>query len=168
MTIMNDRRSKIIARMFVVLKGLVITLTDGTIPANRVVHNRNELPAELVPGLILLDADEVADTRVSAPPPGRQTPPRDKMMRMTPEVYIVLDVRKPHNENAGEDLNLARAQIMYALLTDRELQDLCGANGEICYDGCVTDLARNRVMQGQMGMSITFVYPFLLPELKSQ
>lgn len=166
---MKDRRAEIIARQFTVLSGLNIALTAGTIAAGHLVHNRNELPKELVPGVILLDADEVADPRLAPPlPAGRQMPPRDKMMRMTTEIYIVLDQRKPHNEKVGEDLNLARAAIVFAMLTDRALQDLCGANGEICYDGCVTDLARNRTMQGQMGLSITFVYPFLLPELINQ
>ena len=162
----NDRRAKIIARLEAVLSGLAITLSSGSIPAGNYVHNLGELPANKVPGVILLDGDEVAGLPLSAAP-GRQTPPRDKMMKMTPEIYVVLDVRKgaKQNENVGEDLNIARVAVLAAVLGDAGLQSLCGANGEICYDGCVTDLARNRTLKGQIGMSITCVYPFLPGEL---
>ena len=36
--------------------------------------------------------------------------------RGQPEIYVVLDVRKPTNTNAGEDLNLARAAILNLIL----------------------------------------------------
>ncbi len=160
-----DRRNEIVERLYTVLSALSITLTTGEIPAGNFVRNRNELPASLVPGIILLDADEVKDQRSLQPPAGRQLPPSACLMRMTPEIYVVLDVRKPHNADVGADLNLARAAILKAVLTDRTLQDLCGANGQIVYDGCVTDLARNRTMKGQLGISLTFVYPLFTPEL---
>jgi hypothetical protein len=49
-------------------------------------------------------------------------------------------------------------------LHDKTLLQITGSNGRITYDGCVTDLARNRVMKGQMGISLTFVYPFIPDE----
>jgi hypothetical protein len=51
------------------------------------------------------------------------------------------------------------------ILNDKTLQRIVGDNGQISYDGCVTDLARNRTMQGQLGVSITFVYPLIPGEL---
>lgn len=162
---MKDRRAEILGRCYTLLSGLEVTLSDGTIPAGHIVHNRNELPADMVPGIIFLDADEVSDPRTLQLPPGRQLPPGNKLMRMTPEAYVVLDVRKPQNKNVGEDLSKARAAILALLLGDKTLQDLCGANGQIVYDGSVTDLARNRTMKGQLGISITFVYPFIPGEL---
>jgi hypothetical protein len=160
-----DRRTDILAQVETLLNGLTITLSDGTIPAANFVHNRNELPAALVPGIILLDADEVSDPRGIQAPPGRGGPPGAKLMRMTPEIYVVLDVRKPNNVNVGEDLNKARLAILGTILNDKTLQQIVGANGQISYDGCVTDLARNRTMQGQLGISVTFVYPLVPGEL---
>jgi len=51
--------------------------------------------------------------------------------------------------------------IIGKLIDNAALQALVGSNGAIRYDGCVTDFARNRTMQGQLGISITFVYPFI-------
>lgn len=160
MTIRADRRQLICARLFELLEGLSVTISTGPIPPGHIVHNRNELPQEKVPGIILLDADEVRDQRFPETP-GRQTAPGPGIMKMTPEIYIVLDVRKPQNKMVGEDLNEVRGEVLRLVLHDPVLQSITGTNGSIVYDGCVTDLARNRVMQGQMGVSITFSYPFI-------
>jgi hypothetical protein len=159
-----DRRSAITERLYDLLAGLDVTLSDGAIAAGNIVRNRNELPAGKVPGIIVLDADEVKDPR-SPDISGRNMPVGPSLVRMTPEVYIVLNVRKPNNANVGQDLNVARAEILRLVLHDPQLSALVGANGAITYDGCVTDLARNRTMQGQMGLSITFTYPLLPGEL---
>ena len=163
----RDRRAQILARLNVLLPELSITLSTGVIPTGNFVHNRNELPAGKVPGIILLDADEVKDPRALKQEPGRQLPPGCQVMRMTPEIYVVLDVRKgaKQNENVGEDLGIARAAIISAVFADHTLQDICGSNGGIVYDGGVSDLARNRTMQGQLGLSFTFVYPLFGQEL---
>jgi hypothetical protein len=165
MTVRADRRVMILAQLFDILKGLSIELTTGVITAGNFVHNRNDLPKEKVPGIILLDADEVKDSMLPELT-GRNLRPGPSRMKMTPEVYIVLEVRKPQNEQVGEDLNTARAAILNKVLHDPNLQRIVGDNGSITYDGCVTDLARNRVMEGQMGLSITFTYPFIPDELK--
>lgn len=166
MTALADRRSLIIERLVELMANFTIQLAGGPLNPGLAIkqgafeHNRGELPAEKVPGVILLDADETRDQRFTAVP-GRQLPVLPQVMRMTPEIYIVLDVRKPPNdENVGEDLNTVRAALLNLVLHDEPLQTLVGANGQIIYDGCVTDLARNRTMKGQMGLSITFVYPF--------
>ena len=152
----------ILDRLFTILKGLPIALTAGVIPLDEGhrVHNRDELPKEKVPGIILLDGDETKDPRFPQNS-GRGTPVSPGMMKMTPEIYVVLDVRKPQNTNAGEDLNLARAAILNAVLHDKTLQTLMGSSGTITFDGAYTDLARNRQMRGQMGLSFTFTYPFI-------
>ena len=164
----RDRRQEVLARVFALLSGLNIPLLGGPvagaapIKAGNIVHNRNELPAELVPGIILLDADEIKDPRVQLPARGlieRGVPP--SIMKMTPEIYVVLDVRGPTVQNAGADLNTARLAILAAILPDKQLQSIVGTNGNILYDGCVTDFARNRTMKGQLGVSITFTYPLV-------
>jgi hypothetical protein len=166
-----DRRQLIINELFGVLKGLTITLTgmNGTapnIPAGHIVHNRNELPSELVPGIILCDADEINDTLVLQREPGRQAPKiSPQIMKMTPEIIVVLEGRKPNDYNASEDLNLARIAILAAIWDNQNLQKIVGANGKIVLDACLTDFARNRVMLGQMGISMTFWYPLLPNEI---
>lgn len=178
MTARVDRRVLILAQLFDILKGLTITLT-GTdaqghtggqnstpafVAAGNIVHNRNELPKEKVPGIILLDGDEAKDKRFPDMA-GRGQRPGPGMMLMTPEIYVVLDVRKPNNINVGEDLNAARQQIIDLVLHDAGLQAITGSNGSITYDGAITDLARNREMKGQMGLSFTFSYPFVPDEI---
>lgn len=169
-TLYNDRRQLICTRLFTILTGLTIPLLGGdngsvSIVPGSVVHNRNQLQHDKVPGIILLDADEVRDPRATPAPQGQQASRvREQVMRMTPEIYVVLDVRGAHNKNMGEDLNLARMAILRAVLPDAELQGIVGSNGGMTYDGCVTDLARNRTMKGQLGISITFGYPLLLKE----
>lgn len=160
-----DRRDQILTRLFNLLAGdLTVEISTGTFSGANLVRNRNELPKEKVPGLILLDADEVKDPRFPETA-GRNLRPGVGLMRMTPEIYIVLDVRKPNNKMVGEDLNAVRAAVLNLVMHDQALQQLTGSNGAITYDGCVTDLARNRVMQGQMGLSITFIYPFIPDDL---
>ena len=48
--------------------------------------------------------------------------------------------------------------------TGQTVAEIVGSNGNIVYDGCVTDFARNRTMKGQLGISITFTYPLIQNE----
>lgn len=159
-----DRRVKLIAQMVDILGNLEITLSTGLIKVGNIVHNRDELPAEKKPGIVLLDGDEQRDPRFPQNA-GRSERPGPTMMIMKPEVYIVLDVRKPPNPKVGEDLNTARAAIIDLVLHDAGLQAITGSNGSISYDGAVTDLARNRAMEGQMGLSFSLSYPFVPDEI---
>lgn len=160
-----DRRDRILDELETLLSSLTIELTTGVIPAGNFLRNRDELPKELVPGIILLDADELRDPRFPTNQ-GRGGPPGPGYMKMTPEVYIVLEVRKPHNKLVGKDLNKARNAIIAAVYGDKTLQQLTGEGGSIQYDGAITDLARNRTMRGQMGLSFTFGYPFIPGEFR--
>lgn len=163
----NDRRQLVLTRLYDLLGGLTIPLLGGPtgavsiVPGN-IVQNRNELPKDKVPGIVILDADEIRDSRVQMPPRGlteRGVP--SSIMKMTPEIYVVLDTRGIENQNAGADLNTARLAILAAVLPDQQLQSIVGANGNISYDGCMTDFVRNRTMKGQLGVSITFTYPLI-------
>jgi hypothetical protein len=166
----NDRRQLILGRLHVVLSELTISLAGGPtgaleIKSGNIVQNRNELPKELVPGIIVLDADEIKDPRAQLRERGlAETRVPSNIMKMTPEIYVVLDTRGITNKNVGQDLNTARLAILAAVLPDEQLQRIVGANGNIVYDGCVTDLARNRTMKGQLGVSITFTYPLIQNE----
>jgi hypothetical protein len=166
MTALVDRRALILERLTTILSGLSVAISTGTIPAGNIARNRDELPPELVPGIILLDADEVRDQRFPVNQ-GRGGPSGPGMMIMKPEIYVVLNVRKPKNKEVGEDLLLARAAIVALVLGDPGLQQITGSGGSIVLEACVTDLARNRTMRGQMGLSFSFGYPFIPGEFKS-
>lgn len=167
MTVQLDRRSDLISTLKTILSGLSITLSNGAIPAGNFVHNRDQLPAALTPGIILLDGDEVKDPKTIQLSSGRQQSRLgDQIVSMTPEIYVVLEAtRTPENALVGEDLNTARLAILKALFDSTDLQMICGSNGGISYDGCVTDLAKNRQMRGQMGISMTFTYPLRFAEV---
>lgn len=168
MTISADVRQTVLDRLFTLLGALSIDLAGGPngpipIAAGNFVRNRNELQADKVPGIIMLDADEVRDPSVRLAAPGlSQSRMTVQRMKMTPEIYVVLDVRGVTNENVGQDLNTARLAILRSIMLDQQLWTIIGSNGDIVYDGAVTDLARNRKMQGQMGLSFTFSYPLLI------
>ena len=169
MTQFDDRRELILERLTALLEDLTIPILGGPapnvfteIPAGNFDRNRNELDAKKVPGILLLDGDEVRDSRATLPPRGNvENAVPTQVMKMTPEIYVVLDVRGISNQNVGQDLNAARLAILAAVLPDQTLQSIVGTNGDIVYDGCVTDLARNRSMKGQLGISLTFTYPLI-------
>lgn len=169
----RNRRREILNRLFVLMGDLTVDLLGGPngplqIVPGRVQKNRNELQKDKVPGVLILDADEVRDPRLLQPAPGmQQSRMPAQIMRMTPEIYIVLDERGVENKNVGEDLDTVRLAILDRVMSDRVLHDIIGSNGNAIYDGCVTDLARNRTMKGQMGMSITFSYPLIVREYTS-
>src|SRR5674476_65813 len=109
----NDRRQLILDRLYELLSGLTIPLAGGPtgsisiVPGN-IVQNRNELPKELVPGIILLDADEIKNPLTQLRERGlTETRVPSSIMKMTPEIYVVLDTRGITNKNVGKDLNTA-------------------------------------------------------------
>lgn len=170
MTAQRDRRQEILDRLWAILSVLVVDLAGGPngvvqIKAGNIVRNRNDLQADKTPGMIILDADEVRDQRALQPPRGNTEARMPvQLMKMTPEIYVVLETRPVGNVNTGVDLNTARLKILNAIFSDSQLQAIVGSNGNISYDGCVTDLARNRTMKGQLGISVTFSYPLILAE----
>lgn len=169
----TDRRQMILDRCWDLFSGFSLDLLGGPngavqIKPGNVARNRADLQAEKVPGILLLDADEIRDSRQLQPNPGSQmTRMPAQIMKMTPETYIVLDTRPVGNENFGKDLNTTRLAILNLVMTDEQLWRIVGSNGNIVYDGCVTDLARNRTMKGQMGLSFTFTYPLIVREFSS-
>lgn len=156
--------------MWELFNNITIDLVGGPngtvqIKPGHTVRNRNDLQAEKTPGIIILDADEVRDPTKLQPQRGNTEARMPvQVMKMTPEIYVVLDGRGVQNENVGKDLNTARLRILNAIFADQQLQEIVGANGGISYDGCVTDLARNRTMKGQLGISVTFSYPLIVAE----
>lgn len=153
---MVDRRQNILNRLVDLL--MVVAADNGL----TFVHNRGELPDDKRPALTLFDSHEVADQRAFERGRLGAAP---NIMRMTPEIYVILKDRKPNNVDVGKDLNGFRLLILKTVLLDQTLQDLIGTNGEMRYDGCVTDLAKGQAMDGELGMTISFAYPFQPREL---
>lgn len=152
---MTDRREQILARLLVVLE---------TVSGVRVaVRNRGELPPNKRPAVILLDADEIA----------REAPPQQRgrltmapnLVDMSPEIYVVMDQREPQNASIGEDMNTLRIAIMKAIMSDDQLAAILGSNGDIQYNGCETDMASGRSLEGQMHIRMTFTYVLRPSEL---
>lgn len=170
MTKQRDRRQEILDRLWAILSVLEIDLLGGPngpqkIKAGNIVRDRNDLQADKMPGMIILAADEVKDpTKLMRERGNTEERMPAQVMKMTPEIYVVLDGRGVTNENVGKDLNTARLAILNVIFSDKQLQEIVGSNGGISYDGLVTDLARNRTMKGQLGMSVTFSYPLILAE----
>jgi len=122
MTVVVDRREQILEQLQDILEGLTITLSNGAIPACNFARNRNQLPDTLVPGILMLDADEINDPRALPVTPGRVPPQMaPQIMAMTPEIYVVLDTRPLNRPNVGQDLNLARLAVLAAVIPNQTL-----------------------------------------------
>ncbi len=153
-----DRRELILARLFAVLQSVTV---DG-IDIKACVRVRDQLTDDMRPGILLLDADEEA--RPDADHRGRAAASPNRV-ELKPEIYIAMDSRKPQNESTGTDLNKFRAAVLKAVLTDVDLAGLAGGSDNLFYMGLVSDLARGRAMEGEMGLMIIITYPFRPKEL---
>jgi hypothetical protein len=145
---MTDRRELILLRLLDILKAM-----PGLAA---VVRNRGELPTDMRPAAVLLDADEVG--RPGAAQHRGHLIKAPQFVDMTPEIYVVMDQREPKNERIGEDMNAMRVAIIKAITGDTELQQLVSSNGDIRYAGVLTDMASGRSMEGQMRVRMTFTY----------
>lgn len=151
---MTDKREEILTRLFELLQ---------TVPGvTTVARNRGELPEDLRPAITLLDGDEEADLAAVAQGHMVQAP---NIVTMRPEIYAVLQQREPKNENVGQDLNTFRKEILRVIIGDNNLKTLVGTNGLIFYEGCLTDLASGRSMQGQIQVRLAFRYVMKPSEL---
>jgi hypothetical protein len=142
---MSDKREAILTRLVEIAK-----TTPGIVV---VFRNKDEISDRQRPCIVILDADEAADDGDPSGMPRRPNAPR--RVAMTPEFYVMLGAKPEH---IGTELNIFRAAILKAVLTDVALASLVGTNGDIRYEGCATALARGRMMEGEMGLSFTFAY----------
>lgn len=147
---MTDKREQILSKLFLALQGVDGVATDAC------VRNRDQLPVGKRPAILLLDGDE--ESRRDADARGRLAASPNRVV-LKPEIYIALDSRKPNNENIGQDLNAFRAKVLKAILQDVTVTGLCE---NVFYAGLISDLAKDRTMDGQMGLAIEFTY-FLKP-----
>jgi hypothetical protein len=147
-----DRREAILSRIFALLDSV------SGIPAYR---NRGNVLVDKRPALVLLDGIEDARDDLRGRGRPSHTP---NVIIMRPEIYIALRPQLD-NEGVGEELNALRGAILKLILTDATLAGLHTRNGEIFYNGCLTDLAQNEPMDGLMSLLLLIAYPFMPEEL---
>lgn len=150
-----DRRELILARLFAIL-----TTLAGSNGIKTICRNRGLLPEELRPAITLLDGDEsMQSPQIVDGRGGRGLSAQPGKLVMRPEIFVVLDTRLPKNEGIGEDLNAWRIRILKAMSADTEINTLLTTNGSLLYEGCLTDLATGRSMEGQLQMQFALSYP---------
>jgi hypothetical protein len=154
---MLDRRQEILDRLTAILTPL----------APNFWRNRGEVPADMRPCITLCDADEMASDTSTWGKAKRGLIAAPSLMKLTPEIIISLTDQKPANLNVGLQLSTMRNAILNVVCFDQGLGALIGANGEIQYHGCATDLGRNRQMNGEMSVILAFVYPFIPAEIQT-
>lgn len=150
---MADKRELILARLLDIATGITGIVT--------VVRNAQLLDDAKLPAIQLIDADEATEDS-DMQPPGRTLPPGPARSAMSPEFYITVS-GKP--EDIGTAVNVYRARLIRAVLTDATLLEITGANG-IRYNACAVDLSRAREMQASMGVSFTFTYLLKVADLE--
>jgi hypothetical protein len=143
-----DRREMIMARLLAVAGSV-----EGVVLASR---NDRNIDEGLRPAVYLYDADEHAD---ETDPTEKRRLGQPRRVRMVPQIYLVLG-KAP--EDLGTAINVMRARLLKAILTDTELQGIVGNNGDIRYEGCSTELQSGRTMEGEVLFAFSFLY-YLVP-----
>lgn len=138
-----DPREAILARLLIVAGGV-----DDTLEARR---NETEISDSALPAVILLDGEEIAD---DSDPEGRPAN-APRRVRMTPEVQFRLQKKAV---DIGTSLNLLRAKLIDAVLTDATLLALTIKGQSIRYQGAMMAAERGRSMEGGIGVAFTFTY----------
>jgi hypothetical protein len=140
-----DRREAILAQLFTV----ATAISDFT----AVYRNRPMTPdRNLRPACFILDAHETA-LQIDEPPHARRGL---NLVALRPEIYISLGAAP---EDVGTTLNTLRIELLQAIFADPTLASLVTANGDIRYEGAATALTMGAGVEGEMGLSLAFLYP---------
>lgn len=154
---MPDTRELILERLLVLAKA-VPNVKDAW--RNRGLRKNSQRPC-----IVIMDADETS--AVSQPSRGRQVGFAPQIVRMRPEIYILMDEMRPTNqnetdENVGALINQIKHDFMVSMTNDSTLISLLGSNGGMVYDGLATDLKSGARASGEMKLDFTFTYPVKL------
>lgn len=141
-----DPREAILARLLIVAGAVDTTMGEPR-------RNETDVTGANLPAVILFDGREDA---VGDPPPRRVGgPPSPVKMAMTPEVQFRLEAKAPE---VGTKLNLLRAKLIDAVMTDETLLNLTINKVSIDLLGSDTATERGRSMEGGIGVAFTFTY----------
>lgn len=146
---MTDRREQICARLVVIAQGI----------AGISQVARNQLDVTTKPAIVIWDGDESVDPAGF----GRGRPATAPLLvDMNPEMRILAS---GPSSSLGTTINGLRILVVKAVLADSSLAAIVTPKGEIRYEGCNTELARGRAMQGELGLTFAFRYPLIQSEL---
>ena len=152
---MTDKREMILTQMLTILQAI-----PGLAGVYRDVGPLNptgDQGAANLPAAILLDGDE--RPRVSTLGTSFGAVPAAAVMTLDPEVWIVLMPRiNMLNDGVGEELSDFRVKVLKAVLNNESLVAMLGANGEIEYRGCTTDMKQGRTIEGQICLFFGLTY----------
>lgn len=145
-----NRREEVLARLFEIL--------DNIEGRQTCARNRGILDQDKLPALVLLDGDETTKTLSGGSTRGR-TGMSVAIVTMTPQIFVVLKLKKPGNELVGQLVNTFRGRIISAIAADAQLMALIGTNGGITYDGCETDLKTGSPLEGELQLNFSITVP---------
>ncbi len=140
---MTDIREAILVRL--------LAIADGISGINTALRNTDSISDSKYPAILILDGDETVD---EGNKPGRPSTVSVRV-NMTPEIYILTTGA---SGAVGTTANAFRALVVKAILSDATLAGILSTNGSARYEGCATDLAMGRQMQGHCGLSFVFSY----------
>lgn len=139
----EDKRETILARLLVVAESIV--------GAGKAFRNTLQVPENVRPAILILDADEEADE--SGYDRGRPAF-GPAIVMLSPEIHLLLG---DDQEDVGTALNALRAQVIKAIVTDASLVAAC-LKGDIRFQGFATGLSAGRLMEAQGLLSMGFRY----------
>jgi hypothetical protein len=140
---MADPREQILVRLLAVAEAV-----DPEFAARR---NETLLP-DTQKYVVLLDGEE---SGAPNDPNQRRSANAARRIEMTPEVQFRAQAKA---EDVGTRLNLCRAKLIDAVLTDAQLLALTLDGQSIRYEGARMVAERGRSMDGGIGVAFTFTY----------
>jgi hypothetical protein len=146
---MRDRREEVLARLHAIMAG---------IPGLRAVRNQKDVTGRAAATVALFDGDETAVLQDDS----NCSPHKPVMVDMLPGIVLLMGDVAP---TIGASLNNFRALIIYAVMTDDELQGIIGPNGFVKYETLSNELDRGRTMTAQYDMNFRIRYPLFISEL---
>lgn len=155
---MTDRRELILLRLLAILESMVQSTPPIIISA---VRNRDMRKDADRPGLVLLDGDEVALTTVERSRGRGGLGMAPQIMRMTPQIYILMNEQRPTRATVGPDTNALRMKIIDAIASDTQLATLYGANGSVALNATNTDMKSGGDVSGSMMLDFRINYPLI-------
>lgn len=143
-----DKREQILQR-------LVEIMAEEYIQAKTIVRNRALIKQDDRPAIAIMDADETA--RLTGDKRGR-VEMSPTLVTMRPEIYVIPKSQLPGNAGMGTTVNEFRFTMIRVIAQDPVLKDLVGSNGNIAYQGMVTDLKSGAFLDGQARLDFAFTY----------
>lgn len=132
----------------------IITVIEDTLSGITVYRNRGEVKKAQRPAVFFFDGD--TETVLPRDNGAKAGP---VLIVHRPEIWYLAEDRQPRNEGIGELLSAVHDSLAEAIIRDSELRTLLTSNGAIRFEGCETDLGKDRAMSGEIKIKFAFVYP---------